>query len=344
MAGQSHGVGRGVFQSNDKFASVGRPGVDACRNRGREHGTQAVTADLARGAIRCARSIELAGARIRIWAGIRQRLARHSHHHAPCLHSGCRVAAACISARTTTHCRTHLLGSVRGGLRPFFGPQASRLYDYSLLQNHGTISGQVASNSFLTHEGGGYWNTDGTDDVATCEANLAGADEFTISAWVMKFSAPGSLVLDVQQLPINGMEFYLLAEPFTGLQKMAERLGTHQRLLVTGRGRILRWFIGSIITAYINGVSQSLTLSGVIPAILGTAPGNFAIGYWSGSGYANNWISDVMIHSRALHPNEVRLLASRRAIAWIPRPRSQVSMAGVFEGSAMDAANTGAQT
>lgn len=249
----------------------------------------------------------------------------------------------------------HLWDRCVGAYAPYFGPQASRLYDYSLLQNHGTISGQIASNSFLTHEGGGYWNTDGVDDFMQAGKipGLFGQDQCTFSLWFMKFNttgAAGNVCFGTSTTSnfragifVNGGTTYFVIENgvgsyLSGSVSIGDWVWNHLAFTYDGNA-------STKIVGYLNGnVIAGMTVTGSLPATL-PAEANANVlefGRWQAT-YANNWISDAMIHSRALHPNEIRMLASRRAIAWLPRPRSQVSMAGVFEGSALDKANTGTE-
>lgn len=243
-----------------------------------------------------------------------------------------------------------------GAYAPYFGPQGSKLYDFSLQQNHGTISGMVASNNFQSHEGGGYLNFDGVDDLMQAGkiGGLFGQDQCTFSLWFMKFNTTGAAG-NVGFGPtttnnyrvgifVNGATTYFVVENgaantyLSGALSIGDWVWNHLAFTYDGNA-------STKIVGYLNGnVISGMTVTGTLPSTLpAEANANILeLGRFQGT-WANNWISDGMIHSRVLHPNEIRLLASRRAIAWLPRPRSQVSMSGVFEGSALDAANTGTE-
>jgi len=241
-----------------------------------------------------------------------------------------------------------------GAYAPFLGPQASRLYDYSLQQNHGTITGQIASNAFLTHEGGGYWTTDGVDDLMQAGKipGLFGQDQCTFSIWFMKFNttgAAGNVGFGTNTnssyrvgIFVNGTTSYFVVENgaantyLSGSVSIGDWVWNHLAFTYDGNAT-------TKIVAYLNGSPISgLTVTGTIPTTLpAEANANvLELGRFQAT-WANNWISDAMIHARALHPNEIRLLASRRAIAWLPRARAPFSYAGAIEGAELDAANAG---
>jgi hypothetical protein len=84
---------------------------------------------------------------------------------------------------------------------------------------------------------------------------------------------------------------------------------------------------GNTCTVFINGIADG---SGSISTWTRPSISNQRLGQWNlaGGRSIDGWIDDSRLYSRALSPNEIRTLSSRRGIAYeiAPRRRSRVSV------------------
>jgi len=208
-----------------------------------------------------------------------------------------------------------------GAWNPGLGPSGLTLRDWSGFGNHGTLTNGP---TFAASQGKYAMSFDGTDDYVETSMHIIPAGNATISCWVYTRSTVEGYFL-VEWSTDNNM--YVGVFSGNWIARTGDGGGGFSSLLSTA-ATADKWThlsasrTSSTLTLYLNGaamVSTSATSyqgGGIQPlriCRLGT------------SIYANCLISDAMIHSRALSPNEIRTLATRRGIAYVMAPRRRSS-------------------
>ena len=212
-----------------------------------------------------------------------------------------------------------------GAWNPGLGPSGSVLRDQSGFKNNGTLTNGP---TFAASQGRYAMSFDGTDDyvdfgdnnVLNCTVSLAismwakrnGTGGGTYHAWVQRFS--GATVGYQLYVPNsdNIVRFYtntVLASSYV----MSDTNWHH--LCVTNNSSTTSFFIDGI--PYGSG-SQSLV------SVTAATVKNF--GNFSAGGKINGFIDDARIYNRPLSPDEIRLLATRRGIAYEMAPRRRLSV------------------
>lgn len=203
-----------------------------------------------------------------------------------------------------------------GAWEPSIGPTGLLLRDWSGLGIHGDFQNLTAANGWAVSQGR-Y-----AVSLATSSANrilcslpvLSGTGNFTISAWcnptnTSEFDIAGNFgtgnTSGVQLNGYGGKLGIYCASGATLTSVSTLQNGVWQHAAATR--------VNGVVSLYLNGVFEA---SGSRSASIGTAR-NWAIGnapdYTAGGG---GLVDSVMVHNRALLPNEIQLLASRRGIAY----------------------------
>jgi hypothetical protein len=175
---------------------------------------------------------------------------------------------------------------------------------------------------------------DAVNDVVASAGNAAlqGAQPRTISAWVYQRSRGNSIFSAFVQIGTNAGQTFVL--------QCSEAVGRAFTDGVNG-GNTKNWttpptlsvwqhvaitFSSDAFILYRNGVVDS---SGTFSVPINTASSSVRIGARSGFSTMDGQMDDVLIFNRVLSPQEIRLLATRRGIAYemAPRRRSSVLVA-----------------
>lgn len=212
-----------------------------------------------------------------------------------------------------------------GAWNPGLGPTGSTLRDWSGRGNNGTLTNGP---TWITSQGKYALMLDGTDDRVAAPA-LATSSNMTLSIWHYLTSTSDEMLLNAT--PTNSMwNLFYIGSALT------LRGGTvSPQLAYTPSGILSRWthvaatLSGTTGTLFIDG---SQVASGSIAAV-GASPTGTDIGAYSdfGSGYfATGNLDDARIYTRTLNANEIRLLSSRRGIAYELAPRRRSSSAVQF--------------
>ena len=243
--------------------------------------------------------------------------------------------------RWNTHARSRyprLWDGCVGAWCPSLGVTGTRLFDTSPYANWGTIT-NAAANTVWSVNGGGYClDLDGTDDRVDCSTLASRINPLTrgsISLWVRLDSLASNIYFGLcDSTDPNGWTLFyynaggspnnrtyfgvyegngLIAnQPFAGCPDPV--IGEWNHYCVTQDGanavvtfRGVRYGASPASGAWFSSVSNANDVSW----------GDYVNA--SGRGLRlNGQIDDMRLYDRALHPEEIRLLATRRAIAYEP--------------------------
>ena len=214
-----------------------------------------------------------------------------------------------------------------GAWNPGLGVSGLTLRDASGFKNNGTLTNGP---TWAANQGKYAMSFDGVDDyvdfgannVLNCTVSLAismwakrnGTSGGAYHAWVQRFS--GATV--GYQLYVNNSDNIVRFYTNTILASSYAMSDTNWHYLcVTNSNSKTSFFIDGI--PYGSG-SQSLV------NVTTATVNNFGI--FPGGGFANGLMDDIRIYNRALSPQEIRTLSTRRGIAYemAPRRRSSVQV------------------
>jgi len=212
-----------------------------------------------------------------------------------------------------------------GAWNPGLGPSGLTLFDWSPYKNHGTLTNMAAASSWLVNHGQHALDFDSatTGEVAVATGNsLDLRGPLTLSGWYRSKAAPilGYAYL-INKSTSSDLQ-YLLAHNQGGLRFFAggteltvsatADLNWHHLVGVANGGNTRVFWDGRLIG---TGANRGTSFT--------TAPVQFGrLGWFSQT--LNQQVSDIAIYNRALSPNEIRLLASRRGIAYELAPRKRI--------------------
>jgi hypothetical protein len=221
-----------------------------------------------------------------------------------------------------------------GAWAPCLGPTGLTLRDWSGFGNHGTLTNMDAATDWVNSFGRYALDFDGSNDHVTLTSGSVRPADLTVSAWVYVTSAAstgkfGGVAYSFATTTPTGADWSL--SEFNGTVRVSSG-GTYYNV-----GSLVRstWthiamtrVAGAAPTAYVNGTPVSLG-SGV--SLGGGWTAGAAIGRWyADAAYSfQGMIDDLRVHRWAMPANAIKLLASRRGIAYelAPRRRSSVSVA-----------------
>jgi hypothetical protein len=221
-----------------------------------------------------------------------------------------------------------------GAWNPGLGPTGLTLRDWSPYRNHGTLTNMDAGADWVSSQGRYALDFDGSNDyVATASRDLGFGNNASVFFWVRPISSSGSTKVLVGYHGVNlggydssgwllnyisgNVSVYWKSGGPVFNTTTAPVLGVWQHIGFINRN--------GIMTAFLNGVANGTGTSG------GSISGANLICLAGAGGFAANiQLDDVVIHNRVLSLTEIRLLASRRGIAYelAPRRRSSVAVAG----------------
>jgi hypothetical protein len=216
-----------------------------------------------------------------------------------------------------------------GAWCPSLGVSGARLFDYSVRQNWGTLTNMDPATDWVVDGGGYALDFDGANDVVQTVANIPELGTTgTLCCWV-KFRTVNTGTHGVlsMQYGASPSDTYVLINQFG--DSIFWYWGTQQNSFIAGAPGTGKWRHlamannGAAVVGYIDGVSVGSGTLMVSAAAQILKIGSFANLTIDGQ------IDDARVYSRALHPEEIRLLATRRAIAyepeyWVPPIPEQV--------------------
>lgn len=224
-----------------------------------------------------------------------------------------------------------------GAWNPGLGPTGLRLFDWSPYKNHGTLTNMDTGTDWVASQGRYALDFDATNDFVQGNACQISSGQVSACAWVNRRSgAPsnnngniikmGTLDGDVNSTfalywnSIQGWTWFVVSAAnslaiIRSTQAFPVDTWIHFAGVSTASG----------MQIFINGVSVA---SGSSLAVKSSSHGiNLGGGVLSGAQNAvfNGLQSDYVVYNRALHPSEIRLLASHRGIAYEMAPRRWTS-------------------
>ena len=224
-----------------------------------------------------------------------------------------------------------------GAWNPGLGVSGLTLRDQSGFNRHGVLTNGA---TWAASQGKYALDFDGTDDCLQCgtQINASLLGEITV-AGSFKFRNRSTVNAPLSNLSSGGatglaLEIGRTANKLSWLQNGASVDATStgtitdaniHHVAVVRTGSTGAW----TITFYIDGISSSHSTAANPSAA--SLNGQFTIaryGDYTGGFNANMQATDLMVFSRALSPQEIRTLASRRGIAYemAPRRRSSVQV------------------
>jgi hypothetical protein len=227
-----------------------------------------------------------------------------------------------------------------GAWNPGLGPTGLTLRDWSGYGNHGTLTNMDAGTDWVASQGKYALNFDAVDDGVALQNVTITAAPFTICAWFRVADVTAYRTIFSLNAIGADSNYYALqsrgdvsGDPLeflvrSSLGPVAVRTSTS---VVAGV-----WQFACAVEAsptdhrvYLNGAGVGSSTTARTPTGLDTA----TIGLYRGSvpdGAFNGDIDDVRVFNRALSVSEIRLLATRRGIAYEMAPRRRSSSAVQF--------------
>jgi len=207
-----------------------------------------------------------------------------------------------------------------GAWCPSLGATGRVLIDRSVRSKHATVVGGVA---WSATQGGMTINPNGSDGYYETNTNcgLAGATSAALCFWASRATTSDNVIVG-SGLDQNRYNVYWAnnGNVYFQTENAANYSYPNCPLAGTGLYHFVWQLSKGVSTAWINGNQQTLTAGGLSSASqLGVALGTFRIGQEERTGtFGRGFIDDVRVYNRALTPQEILLLASRRGIGLTP--------------------------
>jgi len=224
-----------------------------------------------------------------------------------------------------------------GAWNPGLGASGLTLRDWSPYKNHGTLTNMDAGTAWVASQGRYALDFDGLNDYLSATISYPFNTPFTIAGWFNQSALTDNKTIfsNWRFGNVGGVSNHgVFAERASGgLLRFAYRnngsnifdFSVSETYLANAWNHIACTYSGSIASIALNGVKCNTTASATAfttvtgrPFIAG-ALDPFSIGierHWNGG------IGEFAIYGRAIALNEIRLLASRRGIAYEMAPRS----------------------
>jgi hypothetical protein len=220
---------------------------------------------------------------------------------------------------------------------PGLGPSGLTLRDWSPYKNHGTLTAATPANAWTTITGKHTFRSDGLDArvLAANSQSLAIAKDLTVAFWLYPLSSGSNAEL-IQKMGAGEVRINSSWEAYRNAsQAIWFRLnGTENNLISNVICPANKWThvvcrkIGATLSMFFNAVPVG-TLGGQPDITISTGSLTLAA-YPDGSFPINAHFDDIRIYNRGITENEIRLLASRRGIAYQMAPRRRSSSAVQF--------------
>jgi hypothetical protein len=237
-----------------------------------------------------------------------------------------------------------------GAWAPCLGPTGLSLRDWSGRGNHGTLTNMVPGEDWVASQGRYALDFDGSNDRVEIPASSTFNNQnFSITIRIFMRANTNNAVktiLDLDHAGLNNWVIqsetatttarYYLAYMQTGLGFTATTGSSNGIAIPLNIFSILTYTkIGKTIVGYLDGVpvwtpaevaSESVQFLATSAMRIGTVVSNS----FASERHVNCQMDSVMIHNRGLSLHEIRLLASRRGIAYEMAPRRRSSSAVQF--------------
>jgi hypothetical protein len=216
-----------------------------------------------------------------------------------------------------------------GAWNPGLGPTGLTLRDWSPHKNHGTLTNMPANDGWKVSQGRYALDFDGFNDVVTMTPGvILGTQPFSMCGWArIKTSPTFYRGVFMMGSGFVGNSAYIgwVTTAQVGVNNswggggfgrnygsgIVDFTGWHHVVLVSsgGSSQTLQLYVDGVLT--VSGI-ETITLTGT----------HLRIGANPTDAFTDGQIDDVRLYGRALHASEIRLLASRRGIAYEMAPRS----------------------
>ena len=218
-----------------------------------------------------------------------------------------------------------------GAWAPSLGATGLTLRDESVYGNHGTLTNMDAASDWVVSGGKVALDFDGVDDVVVCEApSKVTTNRLTVSCWVLpSVLTRGDLVTCWNNGSINS-QFNLLYGLTSGKAIFYISDGTGYNsgdsstaMEVNKWYHIVGTYDGASVSVGVNGfIETSAAASVTLPTANLT---NIRFGNnLQGDGDFTGQLDDIRVYNRVLTPSEIKLLATRRGIAYESKRRLAV--------------------
>lgn len=234
------------------------------------------------------------------------------------------------------------------------GPTGLTLRDWSGSRRNGTLTNMDAGTDWVRSRGQYALDLDGSNDhVSVPSSGLRFTGPQSVSLWVNwrsitvanrphlftlaeatgNFTTQMSAGINNFGAPVEGQSNFTVNaySVFSG--------GSWGRAYTTATfaSRLNEWinFVfghdGTTWRIYVNGIADCVVVQALGPQVMATTD-PLILGAASGSRYTDGLIDDVMMFNRMVTPNEAKILASRRGIAYELAPRKRFrAFAGGFK-------------
>ncbi len=220
---------------------------------------------------------------------------------------------------------------------PCLGPTGITMRDWSGFANHGTLTGVTVSAAWPVFGGRYSFLSDGVNDrvVAANSQSLAITKDLTVAFWLYPLNS-GTNVELIHKLGAEESRTGSSWEAYrNATQTIWFRLnGTENNLISTIACPSNQWThvvcrkVGATLSMFFNALPVG-TLGGQPDIAVSTGSLTLAA-YPDGSFPINAHFDDIRIYNRALTENEIRILASRRGIAYELAPRRRSALVAGF--------------
>ena len=213
-----------------------------------------------------------------------------------------------------------------GAWNPGLGVTGLTLRDASGFQNNGTLTNGP---TWSLNQGRYALNFDGTNDtVITSKTDvLAGNSCVSVSYWIQKSTSGSDAIVGSSLSSSSGvwLQWYTDGNVYFSFRNGTTASVSYALSYSTGWIHLCGTKSGATGQIYVNGQQVA---SGALDSQLSATTAAFVISGIRSTFYTTGKHDDVMLYDRQLSGNEVRLLASRRGIAYemAPRRRSSVQV------------------
>ena len=228
-----------------------------------------------------------------------------------------------------------------GAWNPGLGPSGLTLRDQSGFGNNGTLTNGP---TWAASQGKYAMNFDGTDDFVDAGTGVSQSFDltksFTASVWVnpsLATAGNGNAIIGRIESYATGLNGFLLTYRSGGAALLIANASTYNEFFGQGIITLNRW---QNVIVWFNGTSFGCSIDGinVYTAATSLSPtyrvgDTLRIGKGTGTTIFRGLMDDVRIYNRALSPNEIRTLATRRGIAYEMAPRRRLSVQSVVSYS-----------
>lgn len=225
-----------------------------------------------------------------------------------------------------------------GAWAPCLGPTGLTLRDWSGYGSHGTLTNMDPASDWVPSGGRYALDFDGTNDysVSSSLGIPSGSAKKTVGFWVYQRTRASGVNSAIVELATAGSTFTIQSVLIGGVTYVCTDSVAYN-MTATGSeipslnawNYMLFSFNGASLEYWLNGVfikTMAWPSSAAVTAIQIGRRSGAAVGYFDGL------IDDVCIYNRVISPQEIRLLASRRGIAYemAPRRRTSLQVAAAF--------------